>query len=237
MQQTTPENENAVDAATTESQATDTVESATESQKLKAPQEVIAYLSELFPQCFSIKGEAKPLKIGIFQDIAERIDDDEKLSRTVLRSALRKYTSSWRYLASIKEGASRVDIDGNEAGIIEAEHAEHAATSLAQSKQKVAERRKQQRQAEGKKAPQTRKKHAKANPNVKSSQAGRKPIAKPAPKIEKRDPSVPLEAGMKVNVLMGNSPVSCILKEVNGNDVVVETTSGMTIKAEKKQIV
>lgn len=234
MQQTTPENENAVDAATTENKA---VEPAADSQKLKAPQEVIAYLSELFPKCFSIKGEAKPLKIGIFQDIAQRIDDDEKLSRTVLRSALRKYTSSWRYLASIKEGVHRVDIDGNEAGVIEAEHAEHAAESLAQSKQKVAERRKQQRQADAKKAPQSRKKNAKANVKVKSSQAGRKPIAKPAPKIEKRDPSVPLEAGMKVNVLMGNSPVSCILKEVNGNDVVVETTSGLTIKAEKKQII
>ena len=32
--------------------------------------EIIAALSEKFPLCFSIEGQAKPLKVGIFQDIA-----------------------------------------------------------------------------------------------------------------------------------------------------------------------
>ncbi len=229
MQQTNPENENAV---TTVEQTQET-----ESQKLKAPQEVIAYLAELFPNCFSVKGDAKPLKVGIFQDIAERIDGDDKLSRTVLRSALRKYTSSWRYLASVKEGAKRVDIDGNEAGTIEAEHAEHAANSLAESKQKVAEKRKQQRKNADPKKPAAKKAPRK---NIKpgSSKAARKPgTAKPAAKVEKRDPSIPLTVGMKVNVLLGNSPLSCTLKEINGEDVVVETASGMTVKTEKKHII
>ncbi len=34
------------------------------------------------------------------------------LSKTQLRSALRLYTSSWRYLYGVKPGATRVDLDG-----------------------------------------------------------------------------------------------------------------------------
>ncbi|MDX1269394.1 MAG: ProQ/FINO family protein, partial [Oceanisphaera sp.] len=30
----------------------------------------MAYLAECFPKCFVATGEAKPLKIGIFQDLA-----------------------------------------------------------------------------------------------------------------------------------------------------------------------
>lgn len=37
-------------------------------EKLKNSKEVIAYIAERFPQCFTLEGEAKPLKIGIFQD-------------------------------------------------------------------------------------------------------------------------------------------------------------------------
>ena len=37
-------------------------------EKLKNSKEVIAYIAERFPQCFTLEGEAKPLKIGIFQE-------------------------------------------------------------------------------------------------------------------------------------------------------------------------
>ncbi len=30
----------------------------------------------MFPKCFTLEGEAKPLKIGIFQDLAERPNED-----------------------------------------------------------------------------------------------------------------------------------------------------------------
>ena len=39
--------------------------------KLNSSKEVIAFLAERFPQCFSAEGEARPLKIGIFQDLSE----------------------------------------------------------------------------------------------------------------------------------------------------------------------
>ncbi len=42
-------------------------------EKLKNSKEVIAYIAECFPKCFTLEGEAKPLKIGIFQDLAERL--------------------------------------------------------------------------------------------------------------------------------------------------------------------
>lgn len=77
--------------------------------KLNSSKEVIAFLAERFPLCFSAEGEARPLKIGIFQDLVERVQGEENLSKTQLRSALRLYTSSWRYLYGVKVGAQRVD--------------------------------------------------------------------------------------------------------------------------------
>gem|GEM_PF-5016286 len=64
--------------------------------KLNSSKEVIAFLAERFPQCFSAEGEARPLKIGIFQDLVERVGGEMNLSKTQLRAALRLYTSSWR---------------------------------------------------------------------------------------------------------------------------------------------
>lgn len=79
--------------------------------KLNSSKEVIAFLAERFPHCFSAEGEARPLKIGIFQDLVERVGGEMNLSKTQLRSALRLYTSSWRYLYGVKPGATRVDLD------------------------------------------------------------------------------------------------------------------------------
>ncbi|KMT66432.1 hypothetical protein XM47_03825 [Catenovulum maritimum] len=202
--------------------------------KLKDSQVVIAYLAEKFPNCFTIKGAAKPLKIGIFQELAESLKDDDKVSKTVLRSALRKYTSSWRYLESVKLDADRVDLQGTAVAKIEAEHAEHAEKQLVESKQKAAERRKQNKPARKKANVQTPDRAKKSNFKSKkdSDKSKAKPAAKPA-----RDPSLPLTVGEKVQVLLGNSPVSCTLQEISGNDVVVMTNSGMTIKTEKNKIV
>lgn len=113
----------------------------TEVQKLTNNKEIIAYLAEKFPLCFSLEGEAKPLKIGLFQDLAQALADDEKVSKTQLRQALRQYTSNWRYLHGCRAGAVRVDLNGEPAGVLEQEHADHAAAQLAEAKAKVAEKR------------------------------------------------------------------------------------------------
>lgn len=120
------------------------LDSAQNQKTALSTKEVIAYLAEKFPLCFSLVGEAKPLKIGLFQDLVEALKDDEKISKTGLRQALRAYTMGWRYLHSCKEGAIRVGLNGEDAGVVEAAQAEHAAQSLAEAKAAYAERKAQQ---------------------------------------------------------------------------------------------
>lgn len=112
--------------------------------KLNSSKEVIAFLAERFPQCFSAEGEARPLKIGIFQDLVERVEGEMNLSKTQLRSALRLYTSSWRYLYGVKLGATRVDLDGNPCGELDEQHVEHARKQLEEAKARVQAQRAEQ---------------------------------------------------------------------------------------------
>lgn len=201
-------------------------------EKLKNSKEVIAYIAECFPHCFTLEGEAKPLKIGIFQDLAERLNDDPKVSKTQLRAALRQYTSSWRYLHGVKPGAVRVDLDGNECGVLEEEHVEHAKNTLAESKARVQARRKEQAQKareEGKAKPKAAKK----------PQAARR-----APQAKTQKPSKPVETralnademsvGKAVNVNMGKGNMAATIVEINKEDVRVQLANGlqMVVKAE-----
>ena len=104
--------------------------------------EIVALLAEQFPLCFSQTGEAKPLKIGIFQDLVERLKDNPLFSKTQLRQALRVYTSSWRYLDAVKAGVARIDLEGVAGDLVDEQQAEHAAKTLVESKTKAAEVRK-----------------------------------------------------------------------------------------------
>lgn len=137
----------------------------TEVQKLTNAKVIIAYLAEKFPLCFVLEGEAKPLKIGLFQDLAEALQDDERVSKTQLRQALRQYTSNWRYLYGCREGAVRVDLQGNPAGVLDTEHVAHAAQQLAEAKARFAEKRKAE--AAAKKAQQKQRPRKPANKNFK----------------------------------------------------------------------
>jgi len=200
-------------------------------EKLKNSKEVIAYIAECFPKCFTLEGEARPLKIGIFQDITERLGEDPKVSKTQLRAALRQYTSSWRYLHGVKAGAVRIDLDGNACGELEQEHVEHAQSALAESKAKVKARRKEQQvkknqidnaknNAKAKKNNQTRK--LKANkPNSKAADI--KPLT-----IEE------LNVGKTVNINVGKGNMSATIVEINKEDVRVQLVNGlqMVVKAE-----
>ncbi|RJX72831.1 RNA chaperone ProQ [Vibrio sinensis] len=200
-------------------------------EKLKNSKEIIAYVAECFPKCFTLEGEAKPLKIGIFQDLAERLSDDPKVSKTQLRAALRQYTSSWRYLHGVKPGAVRVDLDGNPCGELEEEHVEHAKTALAESKAKVQARRKEQAQ-------KTREENkAKAKP-AKKPQA-RRPQANKAPQAKTPVETRALTAeefivGKDINVNMGKGNMAATIVEINKEDVRVQLSNGlqMVVKAE-----
>ncbi|MBY8172636.1 RNA chaperone ProQ [Vibrio fluvialis] len=201
-------------------------------EKLKNSKEVIAYIAECFPNCFTLEGEAKPLKIGIFQDLAERLSEDSKVSKTQLRAALRQYTSSWRYLHGVKAGAVRVDLDGNACGVLEEQHVEHAKAALAESKARVDARRKEQ----GKKV----REDAKAKPKAAKNPQARRPQQKAAPKADKKPVETraltadELNVGKEVNVNMGKGNMAATIVEINKEDVRVQLGNGlqMVVKAE-----
>lgn len=202
-------------------------------EKLKNSKEVIAYIAECFPNCFTLEGEAKPLKIGIFQDLAERLNEDPKVSKTQLRAALRQYTSSWRYLHGVKPGAVRVDLDGNDCGVLEEEHVEHAKTTLEESKARVQARRKEQAQKareEGKAKPKAAKK-----PQARRAQSPKAKTQKPSQPVETRALNADeLATGKQVNINMGKGNMAATIVEINKEDVRVQLANGlqMVVKAE-----
>ncbi|GGO69462.1 RNA chaperone ProQ [Bowmanella pacifica] len=214
-------------------------------QKFSNSKDVISFLADTFPACFSLEGQAKPLKVGIFQDLVERLENDERVSKTLLRASLRHYTSSWRYLHAVVEGAHRVDLDGNQDAVIEKQHAEHAQQQLAESKQRVADKRKEQAKNRQDAKPRYKKPagnkndHNPEKPGAEQSKsAGRngvqgtnssqsKPIKRPPPeKLSDTD----LVAGTQVTVKIGKTPMPGTINEVGKDGVHVQLNSGMVVK-------
>lgn len=214
--------------------------------------EVLAYLVKQYPLCFAADENVKPLKVGIFQDLAQRLDENSQLSKTQLRQALRVYTSSWRYLDATKEGASRIDLDGQPAEIIDAQQAEHAAKLLAESKQKAAEKRKARMQEQRAKQQETKaaltpveKKRPKKT-FTKGSKPTRAPVKPAAVEAKKEvaatqqslvtvEPSQ-LAVGKMVLVKLGLTPMPATIQEVNLPDVTVQLGSGMVIKTRQDSL-
>lgn len=231
--------------------------------KLNSSKEVIAFLAERFPLCFTAEGEARPLKIGIFQDLVERVQGEENLSKTQLRSALRLYTSSWRYLYGVKVGAERVDLDGNPCGVLEEQHVEHARKQLEEAKARVqaqrAEQQAKKREAAiaagetpeprrprpaGKK-PAPRREAGAAPENRKPRQSPRpQQVRPPRPQVEETQPRpVPvtdiskLQIGQEIKVRAGKSAMDATVLEIAKDGVRVQLSSGlaMIVRAEHLQ--
>jgi ProP effector len=112
-----------------------------EQEKLSNQKETLAFLCSKYPKCFFLEGAVKPLKIGIFQDLAKELEDENVVSKRMLRLSLRHYTSGWRYLSAIKTGVARIDLSGGEGEAVAEQHAQHAAEQLKESKQKAAKDR------------------------------------------------------------------------------------------------
>lgn len=214
--------------------------------KLNSSKEVIAFLAERFPHCFSAEGEARPLKIGIFQDLVARVEGEMSLSKTQLRSALRLYTSSWRYLYGIKAGATRVDLDGNPCGVLDEQHVEHARKQLEEAKARVqaqrAEQQAKKREAaaaagETEEAPRRERKPRPAPRRQENSERkprADKPAAKPqrAPREERHTPVSDLSAltvGQNLKVKAGNNAMDATVLEITKDGVRVQLTSGMSM--------
>ncbi len=214
--------------------------------KLNSSKEVIVFLAERFPHCFSAEGEARPLKIGIFQDLVARVEGEMSLSKTQLRSALRLYTSSWRYLYGIKAGATRVDLDGNPCGVLDEQHVEHARKQLEEAKARVqaqrAEQQAKKREAaaaagETEEAPRRERKPRPAPRRKENSERKPrtdKPAAKPQrePREERHTPVSDLSAltvGQNLKVKAGNNAMDATVLEITKDGVRVQLTSGMSM--------
>ncbi|MEJ5071166.1 RNA chaperone ProQ [Enterobacter ludwigii] len=216
--------------------------------KLNSSKEVIAFLAERFPQCFSAEGEARPLKIGIFQDLVARVEGEMNLSKTQLRSALRLYTSSWRYLYGIKAGATRVDLDGNPCGELDEQHVTHARQQLEEAKARVqaqrAEQQAKKREAaiaagEPVDAPRRERKPRPAAPRKEAGANKPRPAAKPAaakaPRPAREERLTPvsdiseLSVGQSLKVKAGNNAMDATVLEITKDGVRVQLTSGMSM--------
>jgi ProP effector len=216
--------------------------------KRTSTKDIIAYLTEKFPQCFSIKGQVKPLKIGIFQDLAERLKDDETVSKTRLRQALRHYTSSWRYLKVIKAGAFRIDIDGESVSEIDDEQANYASKTLKESQEKFGNKKavhpdnKKVKNVESKSNTSINAKVVDKKRDVnkfKSVKSVKSVIKKPSKKASlplKPVESATIKLGDNVIVQLGNSPMKATIIEISGKDINVQLDSGMIIKTQLKNI-
>ncbi|MEX3020807.1 RNA chaperone ProQ [Kluyvera sp. STS39-E] len=224
--------------------------------KLNSSKEVIAFLAERFPQCFSAEGEARPLKVGIFQDLVARVEGELNLSKTQLRSALRLYTSSWRYLYGIKAGAVRVDLDGNPCGELDEQHVAHARQQLEEAKARVqAQRAEQQAKkreaaaAAGEQGDAPRRERKPRPPVRRKEGAERKPhavTAKPAAKAvrevreEKLTPVSDLSTlnvGQALKVKAGNSAMDATILEITKDGVRVQLTSGLSMIVRAEHLV
>lgn len=194
--------------------------------KLTDTNAILAFLYETFPACFIAEGDTKPLKIGLFQDLAERLADDSRVSKTQLRVALRRYTSSWRYLKGVKVGVQRVDLDGNECGALEQEHIDHAQATLKESQDKA----KAKRQALAPK-PAAKKPAKKAVPKVRPEAKKERPVIVAAPVVNLVPAKMEdLSTNQRVNVKLGASPVAGTITDIKKEDVHVQLDSGLSIK-------
>ena len=213
-------------------------------QKFSNSKEVIGFLVEQFPACFSNKGDAKPLKIGIFQDLAERLENEARVSKTLLRSSLRHYTNSWRYLHSIKKGEQRINLDGEDVAAIEDEHVEHAKKQLDESKAKVAEKRKQLKASaadvksadvKGADAKSTYKK--KEAPKFKpTSKVVKKEQIKEKQPIAERLEQEHIVTGTAVTVKIGKSPMPATITDVSKDGIQVQLDTGMVVKVQLENL-
>ncbi len=117
------------------------------SEKKYRAKDIIAYLMQKFPKCFFdiTTTDVRPLKIGILEDVVARLPDEIKpdgvYSKTAIRQGIKLYAATINYLQACKEGAVRVDLDGNDTDeIITADQAQYAVEKMAVVQEKMRKR-------------------------------------------------------------------------------------------------
>jgi len=233
-----------------------------EQAKLTNQKETLVFLQNEYPHCFVTEGKVKPLKIGIFQDLAKDLEDKDIVSKRLLRMSLRHYTSSWRYLSAVKVGAARVDLAGNECEPVELQHAEHAAEQLKESKARAAKARENKDKSEdknkaskhkgyvskgseqagdknldtsnGEAKPASAKRH-KSFPSRKKSNHSQ--VNKPAPiKATENVTDTDIKVGASALVKLGKEPMPVTITDIGKDGISVQLKSGMTVRVQQGQL-
>jgi ProP effector len=89
-----------------------------------------------FPAAFKPQGRPRlPLKIGIYDDIISLAPD---LPQIEVKKAVMLYVNQRSYNRAVREGAARVDLNGEPAGLVTAEHAAWAKIKLGRRSAKPA---------------------------------------------------------------------------------------------------
>ncbi len=89
--------------------------------------EALRLIRERWPEAFSVS-KPRPLKIGIHNEIKQT----EEFPLSTVKKALKLFTGQERYLLSIKEGRSRVDLNGKPSGKVKLQEAVNAEILLYQ---------------------------------------------------------------------------------------------------------
>jgi ProP effector len=99
---------------------------------------LIAILAAQFPKCFFVfEQRRRPLKVGIHSDILAMPGAPPA---PALEHALRYYVNNISYLASLSVGAPRLDLNGNVAGVVDAEPAQVAKEKFHRYRRQLAQR-------------------------------------------------------------------------------------------------
>ena len=206
--------------------------------KLVDNKAVIAYLAEKFPKCFTLKGDAQPLKIGLFQDLAARLSEDEMVSKTQIRGAIRHYTTSWRYLRGTKAGAKRIDLDGVAGDELTADHVDHAKKVLqeSQKKAKVRADEKAPKVVKSDKSDKTASAAKLKRAKVPTRTSPKQAVAPAQPVGEKVENTAALSINQKVLVTLGKSPMQGVIVDIAKSEAKVQLTSGMVVKVKPEHL-
>lgn len=89
----------------------------------------VELLKAYFPVCFLTGSTVKPLKKGIKQDLVKflsTIDTIVTEDKACMVKSLTYYVNTAAYLKGVVEGASRIDLQGNVAGIVTADEATYS---------------------------------------------------------------------------------------------------------------
>jgi ProP effector len=94
----------------------------------QAARATLALLCQRWPKCFDLNNR-RPLKIGIANDLVRELRETA-LRPPELKAALNVYCGNPGYLSTLRAGTSRLDLQGNEVGVVSREDELRAAARL-----------------------------------------------------------------------------------------------------------